>query len=230
MQCRGFREPKFNIKYHWNTFSGFWCETCRQWLTYPLYAFTLCFLWTIKYSREIQIIILFLFTHNNGTRGNGQRFVIADAWSLYSIRGEGLVSLWLYKENNKLWDWKKIYIYSTYSPLSSTHLWLRYFNFFNPSKKHCSGYVANRKTGNRKSQKRISIPTYSICIADGHGSNEADNLIILGKTGTIHPIDWSRPVSKQITKHIHINAYCCWHQVNSLHHEFMFLRSANKTL
>jgi hypothetical protein len=46
----------------------------------------------------------------------------------------GLISLWLYKENNKLRDWKK-YIYSTYSPLSSTHLWLRCSNFFNPSKK-----------------------------------------------------------------------------------------------
>jgi hypothetical protein len=37
----------------------------------------------------------------------------------------GMISLWLYKEN-KLWDWEN---YSTYSPLSSIHLWLRCFNF-----------------------------------------------------------------------------------------------------
>jgi hypothetical protein len=34
---------------------------------------------------------------------------------------EALISLWLYKENNKLRDWKKC-ISSTYSPLISTHL------------------------------------------------------------------------------------------------------------
>jgi hypothetical protein len=56
----------------------------------------------------------------------------------------GLISLWLYKENNKLWDWKKC-IYSTYSFLISTHLWLRCSKFFNPSKKNSLGCAANRK-------------------------------------------------------------------------------------
>jgi hypothetical protein len=46
-------------------------------------------------------------------------------------------------------------IYSTYSPLSSTHLWLRCSNFFNPSKKNSFGCAANRK-----SQWLISTPTY----------------------------------------------------------------------
>jgi hypothetical protein len=47
----------------------------------------------------------------------------------------GQISLWLYKENNKLRLLKKC-IYSTYSPLNSTHLWLRCSNFFNPSEKN----------------------------------------------------------------------------------------------
>jgi hypothetical protein len=64
------------------------------------------------------------------------------------LRG-GLISLWLYKENNKLRDWKKC-IYSTYSPLSSTHLWLRCSNFFNPSKKDSFPCAANRKIGKAK--------------------------------------------------------------------------------
>jgi hypothetical protein len=72
---------------------------------------------------------------------------------------EGLLSLWLCKENNKLRDWKKC-IYCTYSPLSSTHLWLRCSNFFNTSKKNSFGCAANRKIGNRKSQRLISIATY----------------------------------------------------------------------
>jgi hypothetical protein len=55
------------------------------------------------------------------------------------LRG-GLISLWLYKENSKLQDWKNVFIYS---PLSSTHLWLRCSNFFNPSKKNSSGRAAN---------------------------------------------------------------------------------------
>jgi hypothetical protein len=45
--------------------------------------------------------------------------------------GRGLISLWLYKENNKLPNWKK-FIYSTYSPLSTTRLWFRCSNFPNP--------------------------------------------------------------------------------------------------
>jgi hypothetical protein len=68
----------------------------------------------------------------------------------------GLISLRLYKENNKLRDWKKC-IYSSYSP-SSTHIWLRCSNFFNPPKKNSFGCAANRKTGNRKTQRLISTP------------------------------------------------------------------------
>jgi hypothetical protein len=66
-------------------------------------------------------------------------------WFALRIRGRGLISLWLYKENNKLRDWKKC-IYYTYSPLSSTHLWLRCSNLFNPSKKNSLGCGANRKS------------------------------------------------------------------------------------
>jgi hypothetical protein len=66
-----------------------------------------------------------------------------------SIRG-GLISLWLYEEN-KLRDWKNVF---TYSPLSSTHLWLRCSNFFNTSKKNSFGCAANRK-----SQRLVSAPT-----------------------------------------------------------------------
>jgi hypothetical protein len=54
----------------------------------------------------------------------------------------GLINLWLYKENEGL----KKFIYSTYSPLSSTHLWLRCSNFFNPSRENSFGSAANRKS------------------------------------------------------------------------------------
>jgi hypothetical protein len=76
-------------------------------------------------------------------------------WHKHDKRG--LISLWLYKEHNNLRDWKKC-IYSTYSPLSSTHLWLRCSNFFNPSKKNYFGCAANMKIENRKSQRLISPP------------------------------------------------------------------------
>jgi hypothetical protein len=65
----------------------------------------------------------------------------------------GLISLWLYKENNKLRDWKMYLLYIF--PMSSTHLWLRCSNFFNPSKKNSFGCGANKKR-----QKLISTPTY----------------------------------------------------------------------
>jgi hypothetical protein len=70
-----------------------------------------------------------------------------------------LISLSLYKEN-KLRDWKKC-IYSTYSPVSSTHLRLRCSNFFNPSKKNSFGCAANRKIGKAKD---LSAPlrTYNL--------------------------------------------------------------------
>jgi hypothetical protein len=77
----------------------------------------------------------------------------------------GLISLWLYKENNKLRDWKKIiYIF----PLSSTHLWLRCSNFFNLFKKNYFGYAANRKIGNRENKILIITPTY--CFTTCFGS------------------------------------------------------------
>jgi hypothetical protein len=46
---------------------------------------------------------------------------------------EGLISLWIYKENT-LQDWK-ICFYFTYSPLSSTHLQFCCSNFFIPPRK-----------------------------------------------------------------------------------------------
>jgi hypothetical protein len=49
-------------------------------------------------------------------------------------KGGGLISLWLYKENYKLRHWKNLFTLYIH-PLSSTHLWLRCSNFFNPSKK-----------------------------------------------------------------------------------------------
>jgi hypothetical protein len=58
----------------------------------------------------------------------------------------GLLSLWPYKENKKLRDWKNV---CTYSPVSSTHLWLCCSNF-NPSKKNSFGCAANRKIGSAK--------------------------------------------------------------------------------
>jgi hypothetical protein len=67
----------------------------------------------------------------------------------------------------------KKYISSTYSPLSSTHLWLRCSNFFNPSEKNYFGCAANRKTylqglggGIRVTQRRhmiISIVILTLC-------------------------------------------------------------------
>jgi hypothetical protein len=40
-----------------------------------------------------------------------------------------------------------------------------FFNFFNPSKKNSFGCAANRKIGNRNSQRLINTPTYiSVCI------------------------------------------------------------------
>jgi hypothetical protein len=68
------------------------------------------------------------------------------------IRG-GLISLCLYKENNRLRDWKNVF---TYSPLRSTHLLLRCSNFFNPSKNNSFGCAKNRK-----SQRLTSTPTYT---------------------------------------------------------------------
>jgi hypothetical protein len=80
---------------------------------------------------------------------------------LISIHPQGgLISLWLYEENNKLRDWKKC-IFSAYSPMSSTYLCLRCSNFFNPSQRNYFGCAVSRKIGSRKSQGIISTLTYS---------------------------------------------------------------------
>jgi hypothetical protein len=58
----------------------------------------------------------------------------------------------LYKQNGEMarQEYKgglkrKICIYSTYSPLSSTHLWLHCSNFFNPFKKNSLVVLQIRK-------------------------------------------------------------------------------------
>jgi hypothetical protein len=69
----------------------------------------------------------------------------------------------VYKEN-KLRDWKKC-IYSTYSPMSFTHLWLRCSNCFNLSKKNSLGCAANKEIWSRKAKDlsarlRIKFSSY----------------------------------------------------------------------
>jgi hypothetical protein len=59
------------------------------------------------------------------------------------------ISLWLYKENNRLRDWKNVFALHI-SPLSSTHLWLRCSNFWIPFTKNCFDCAANRKIGKVK--------------------------------------------------------------------------------
>jgi hypothetical protein len=77
------------------------------------------------------------------------------AWAVTRAEVQaGLISLWLYNENNKLWDWKNVFTLHI-PPLSSTHLWLHCSNFFNPSKKNSFGCAANRK-----SQRLIGSPMY----------------------------------------------------------------------
>jgi hypothetical protein len=76
------------------------------------------------------------------------------------MKGGGLISLWLYKENNKLQGWKKC-IYPTYSPLSSTHLWLLCSNFFNPSMKNSFGCAANHQfSANVASSMHENLPLW----------------------------------------------------------------------
>jgi hypothetical protein len=60
-------------------------------------------------------------------------------------------------------------MYCTYSPLSSTHLWLCCSNLFNASKTNSFGYAGNKKIENRKSQRLISTHMYSSpLLPDGH--------------------------------------------------------------
>jgi hypothetical protein len=55
---------------------------------------------------------------------------------------------------------EKLYLLYIFPP-NSTHLWLCCSNFFNPSKKNSFGCAANRKVGNRKTQRLISTPMYN---------------------------------------------------------------------
>jgi hypothetical protein len=91
----------------------------------------------------------------------------------------GLISLWLYKESNKLRDWKKC-IYSTYCPLSSTHLWLRCYNFFNPTKKNSFGCASNKKIGKAKDlsaplRKHVSVTETNRSMFRGPIANCCEN-------------------------------------------------------
>jgi hypothetical protein len=69
--------------------------------------------------------------------------------------GGGLISLWLYKENNKLRDWKSVF--TLHIPPELHTLMTSLFNFFNPSKKHSFGCAANRKS-------QISAPLLCVCM------------------------------------------------------------------
>jgi hypothetical protein len=65
------------------------------------------------------------------------------------LRG-GLISLWLYKENNKLRDWKNVF--TLHIPPWALHT----YDFVNPFKKNSFGCAENSK-----SQRLISTPTYT---------------------------------------------------------------------
>jgi hypothetical protein len=72
---------------------------------------------------------------------------------------EGLISLWLIQKTTNYRIEKKNVFTLHISPLSSTHLWLRFSNLFNPSKKNSFGCA---KIWNRKSQRLISALAYSV--------------------------------------------------------------------
>jgi hypothetical protein len=125
-----------------------------------------CILWAVTYKLNISgHMLMWTIFFVPGTRA--QSLCEPFSCTLYATSIEKqclrvcyngrLISLWLYKENNNLWDWKNIF---TYSPLSSAHLWLRCSNFFNPSKKNAFGCAVNRKIGNTKSQRLISAYTW----------------------------------------------------------------------
>jgi hypothetical protein len=95
-------------------------------------------------------VIFFFWKHRNILCPLG---CLLKNWHSLKRYERGLIILWLYKENNKLRNWKKC-IYSTYSPLSSTHLWVRCSNFFNSSKKNYFG------SANKKGQRLISTRMY----------------------------------------------------------------------
>jgi hypothetical protein len=79
-------------------------------------------------------------------------------------------------------------IYSTYSPLSSTHLWLRCYNFFNTSKKNSFGWAANKKSQRliSISLKRPNHPNFPVSTSD-----------IRSRFHIAHHKhdDWARPLS-----------------------------------
>jgi hypothetical protein len=59
-------------------------------------------------------------THDNNNNLSTQKSILCRS---YYMGGGGLISVWLHKENNKLYRIEKIYLLYIF-PLSSTHLWL----------------------------------------------------------------------------------------------------------
>jgi hypothetical protein len=76
----------------------------------------------------------------------------------YNIRG-GLISLWLNKENNKLWDWKNVF--TLHIPPWATHTYdFVVLTSLTHPRKIVLVVLKTGKTGNWKSQRLISTPTY----------------------------------------------------------------------
>jgi hypothetical protein len=105
-----------------------------------------------------------IFARNIGVLYELCAFTTKETYCLYSFfdhlmteSTRGLISLWLYKENDNLLDCK---VYLCYIfPLRSTYLWLRCSNFFNPpKKKNIFGCAASRKIGIGKA-KDLSAPS-----------------------------------------------------------------------
>jgi hypothetical protein len=69
----------------------------------------------------------------------------------------GLIGLWLYKENNKLRDWKMYLRIPPWAPHAYNFVALT--SLTHP-RKNSFGCAANRKIGNRESQTLISTTTY----------------------------------------------------------------------
>jgi hypothetical protein len=105
------------------------------------------------------------------------------AFSLPYVYGRRLISLWRYKENNKLRDWKK-YIYSTYSP------WAPHIDEFvvltsltHPTK-NSFDCAANRKMGNRKSQVCIT----KLCRKQNRSHTKSWEWIILCRSSLLQSL------------------------------------------
>jgi hypothetical protein len=104
-------------------------------------------------------------------------------------------------------------IYSTYSPLSFTHLWLRCSNFFNPAKKNSFGCAANRKIGNRKSQRFIGTTTYFPTLAENVSSTDGNNThslqhptIARGITSFGGLLELKHNLDRGVTGQLHVSA------------------------